>query len=199
MDHRPNCKTWKYREKRLLGHWNYSVYYNDRYKWLSESCSVVSDSLRPHGLQSPWNSPGQNTGVGSHFLLQGIFLTKGLDPGLLHCRWILYQLNHQGSPRILEWVIYPFSSGTSQPKNWTGVFFVAGRFFTSWAMRGWYIDMGNMHFSKTIKCAKTRVNLEGNYGLWVIMMYQCSIILGGKKSAILVSDVDNGEAMHVWE
>ena len=57
--------------------------------------------------------------------------------------------------------------------------------------------MGDLHLSRTIKCAKTRVNLEGNYGLWVIMMCQCSIILGGKKSAILVSDVDDGEAMHV--
>ena len=58
----------------------------------SESCSVMSDSLRPCGLYSPWNSPGQNTGVGSLFLLQGIFPTQGSNPGLLHCRWILYFL-----------------------------------------------------------------------------------------------------------
>ena len=63
----------------------------------SESCSVMSDTLRPHGLYSPWNSPGQNTGVGSRSLLKGIFPTQGLNPGLLHCRWILYQLSHQGS------------------------------------------------------------------------------------------------------
>ena len=56
------------------------------------------------------NSPGQNTGVGSLSLLQGIFLTQGLNEGLLHCRQILNQLNHKGSPRILEWVAYPFSS-----------------------------------------------------------------------------------------
>ena len=68
------------------------------------SRSVVSDSLRLHGLCSPWNSPGQNTGVGSLSLLQGIFPTQGSNPGLLHCRRILYQLSHQGSPRILEWV-----------------------------------------------------------------------------------------------
>ena len=61
----------------------------------SESCSVVSDSLWPHGLYSPWNSPGQNTGVGSLSLLQGIFPTQGSNPGLLHCRWILYQLSHE--------------------------------------------------------------------------------------------------------
>ena len=81
----------------------------------SESCSVLSDSLRPHGLYSPWNSPGQNTGVGSLSLLQGIFPTQGSNPGLPHGRWILYQLSHKGSPRILEWVVYPFSSRSSQP------------------------------------------------------------------------------------
>ena len=64
----------------------------------SESRSVMSNSLQPHGLYSPWNSPGQNIGVGSLFLLQGIFPTQGLNPGLPHCRRILYQLNYQGSP-----------------------------------------------------------------------------------------------------
>ena len=54
-------------------------------KW-SESRSVVSDSLWPHGLYSPWNSPGQNTGVSSLSLHQGIFQTQGSNPGLLHCR-----------------------------------------------------------------------------------------------------------------
>ena len=53
----------------------------------------MSNSLRPHGLYSLWNSLGQNTGVGSLSLLQGIFPTQGLDPGLPHCRWILYQLS----------------------------------------------------------------------------------------------------------
>ena len=69
-------------------------------KWYRhcESRSVVSNSLRPHGLYSPWNSPGQNTGVGSCSLLQGIFPTQGLNPGLPQCRWILYQLSHQVSP-----------------------------------------------------------------------------------------------------
>ena len=81
----------------------------------------MSDSLRPHELHSSWNSPGQNTGVGSLSLLQGIFPTQGSNPGLPHCRWILYQLSHEGSPRILDWVVYPFSSGSSQPRNRTGV------------------------------------------------------------------------------
>ena len=73
----------------------------------SESRSVMSDSLWAHGLYSPWNSLGQNTGVGSLSLLQGS------NPGLPHCRWILYQLSHKRSPRVLEWVVYPFSRGSS--------------------------------------------------------------------------------------
>ena len=101
----------------------------------SESHFVVSDSLRPHGLYNPWNSPGQNTGVGSLSLLWGIFPTQGLNPGLLHCRRILYQLSHEGSPRTLEWVAYPFSSGSSQPRNQTRVSCIAGGFFTNRAIR----------------------------------------------------------------
>ena len=69
------------------------------------SHSVVSDSLRPHGLEPtrllcPWNSPGKNTGVVSHFFLRGIFLTQGSNLGLLHCRQILYHLSYQGSPLL---------------------------------------------------------------------------------------------------
>ena len=64
-------------------------------KWKSLSCV---DSLRPHKLYSPWNSPGQNTGVGSYSFLQGVFPTQGLNPGLPHCRWSLYQLSYQGNP-----------------------------------------------------------------------------------------------------
>ena len=73
--------------------------------------------------------------LGSLSLLQGIFPTQGLNLGLLHCRRILYQLSHKESPRILEWVGYPFSRGSSQPRNWTGVFCIAGGFFTNWSMR----------------------------------------------------------------
>ena len=84
-----------------------------------ESLSVMADSLRPHGLlqatefSRPWNSPGQNTEVDTLSLLQGIFPTQGSNSGLPHCRRILYQRNHKGSPRILEWVAYPFSSKSS--------------------------------------------------------------------------------------
>ena len=80
----------------LPSHFNMKTYVFISYESESESRSVVSDSL--HGLYRPWNSPGQNTGVGSLSLLQGIFPTQGLNPGLPHCRQILYQLSHQGSP-----------------------------------------------------------------------------------------------------
>ena len=66
----------------------------------SESHSVMSDSLRPHGLYSPWNSEDQNTGVDSFSLLQGVFPTQGSNPGLPLCRQILYQLSHKGSPNL---------------------------------------------------------------------------------------------------
>ena len=95
----------------------------------------MSKSLQSHGLCSPGNSPDQNTGVVSLYFLQGIFPTKGLNPGRLHCRWILYQLSHKGSPRILEWVDYPFSRGSSRSRNRTRVSCIAGRFFANWAVR----------------------------------------------------------------
>ena len=95
--------------------------------WLVvQLCLTLSDPMDRSlpGYSVCGDSPGKTTGVGCHALLQGIFLTKdhGLNPGLLHCRWILYCLSHQGSPRILEWVVYPFSRGSLQPRNWTGVF-----------------------------------------------------------------------------
>ena len=81
------------------------------WKWSeSESHSVVSDSLRLQGLYSLWNSLGQNTGVSSPSLLQGIFPTQGSNPGLSHCRWILYQLSHQRSPKCK---LKTMSSGTA--------------------------------------------------------------------------------------
>ena len=58
----------------------------------------------------------------------GVFPTKGPNPGLLHCRWILYCLSHQGSPGILQWVACPFSRGSSQPRNQTGISCIAGGF-----------------------------------------------------------------------
>ena len=69
---------------------------------MSVSPSVMSDCLWPHGLYSPWTSPGQNTEVGSLSLLQGIFPTQGWNPGVLHCGQILYQLSRKGSPTLGE-------------------------------------------------------------------------------------------------
>ena len=96
--------------------------------------------LRPHGLSLQGSfvhgdSPGKNTGVGCHALLQGIFPTQRTNPGLPPCMWILYHLSHQESPGILEWVAYPFSSGSSPPRNRTWVSCIMGEFFTIWATR----------------------------------------------------------------
>ena len=85
----------------------------------------MSDSLRPHGLYNPWNSPGQNTEVGSLSLLQGIFQTHGSNLGLPVCRQILY---HKGNPGILEWAVHPFSTESSRPRNRACI---AGGFFTN--------------------------------------------------------------------
>ena len=102
---------------------------------------------------SPWNSLSQNTGVGCLSLLHRIFPTQGSNPGLLHFKWILYQLSHKGNPRILEWVIhsrdrvaYPFSSGSSQPRNQSGVSWIAGGFFTNWAIREALCEGGPIPF-----------------------------------------------------
>ena len=77
--------------------------------------SMVSNSLRPHGLYSPWNSPGQNTGVGSHVLLQGFFPSQGLNPGLLHCRQILLPSEPPGT----------LSMGLPKKEYWSGLSFPA--------------------------------------------------------------------------
>ena len=83
-----------------------------RRKVKSESRSVVSDSLRLRGPYSPWNSPGQNTGVGSLSLLQGIFPAQGLNLGLPHCRRILYQLSHK----------IELKDKQKEKGNWKGMF-----------------------------------------------------------------------------
>ena len=106
-----------------------ALYHVDSWKWKLLSC--VQLFVTPWTIQ--WNSPGQNTVVGSLSFLQGVFPTQGSNPGLPHC--ILYQLSHKGSPSILEWVAYPFSSRSSQPRNQTRVSCITGGFFTSWATR----------------------------------------------------------------
>ena len=92
--------------------------------WLYWVCSVARLCLTlrdpmdcsPPGSFVHGDSPGKNTGVGCHALLQGIFpITQGPNPGLLHCRQALYHLSHQGSPGILKKVPYSFSRGASHP------------------------------------------------------------------------------------
>ena len=96
----------------FLFYWHVYSHVITTLSWLllhneNESLSVVTIPLWPHGLYSPWNSPGQNTRVGSLSLLQGIFPSQESNWVLLHCMQILYQLSHKGSPRILKWVTYP--------------------------------------------------------------------------------------------
>ena len=130
----------------------------------SESHSVVSDSLWPHGLYSSWNSPAHNTRVGSLSLLQGIFPTQGSNPGLLHYRQILYQLSHRGSPRILEWVAYHFSSRSSWPRNGSRVSCIAGRFFTNWVIRD---AIGEIQTKPTTKQDRTHI--------WIAIIKKTSV------------------------
>ena len=109
---------------------------------VSQSCPTLCDPMSC----SPSNSPGQNTGVGSVSLLQEIFPTQGSNP---YCGWILYllyQLSRKGNPRILKWVDYPFSCGSSRSRKWTGVSCTAGGFFTNWAIK----DRGRRFISKCL-------------------------------------------------
>ena len=101
------------------------IYANtSKYKW-SESRSVASLFATPWTIYSPWDSPGQTTGVNSLSLLQGIFPTQGSNPGLRHCRQILYQLSHQGSP----WVQYTFFITLLREKAWNSIFWPTPWFF----------------------------------------------------------------------
>ena len=107
-------------------------------------CSLPGSSVHE-------DSPGKNTGVGCHALLQGIFPTQGSNPGYPLCKRILYQLSHQGSPRILKWVACPFSSGSSPPRNRTRVSCIAGRFFTNCATREALVSLIYPQFQASIE------------------------------------------------
>ena len=89
----------------------------------------------PAGSSAHRDSLGRNTGMNCHALFSGSIPTQGSNPGLLHCRQILYHLSHKGSPRILEWVAYPYSRVSSQSRNQTGVSCIAVTFYASWATR----------------------------------------------------------------
>ena len=102
---------------------------------VAQSCQTLWNPMEdsPPGSSVHGDSPGKNTRVGCHVLLQGIFPTQEANPGFPHSRQILYHLSHQGIPRILEWVAYPFSRASSRPRNWTKISCVPDRFFISWA------------------------------------------------------------------
>ena len=115
--------------------------------------------VQPAELHCLWDFPGKNTGVGCYFLLHGIWLIQRLNPPLLHWQVDSLPLKHQKvkvkvtqscptlcnpmdytvhgilEARMLEWVPFPFSRGSVQPRDWTQVSHIAGRFFTSWAIR----------------------------------------------------------------
>ena len=96
---------------------------------VAQSCPTLCDPMDylVHGILQ-----ARILEVGS--LSPGDLPNQGLNPGLLHCKWILYQLSLKGSPRTLEWVAYPFSRGSSRPRHPTGIFCTAGKFFTNWAI-----------------------------------------------------------------
>ena len=96
---------------------------------VAQSCLT----LWPHGIYSPWNSLVQNTRLEWVAFPFGSSQPRDHTQVSLICRWILYQLSHKGSPRTLEWVVYPFSSRSFWPRNWTRVYCIAGWFFTNWA------------------------------------------------------------------
>ena len=148
----------------------FNLYVGCLWCWCSVvSDCLQSRGLKPPRLLFPWDFPGKNTGVSCHFFLQGIFPTQGLTHlfELLHwqadslplepsesecwsrsvcltlCDDMDYTVHGILQARILEWVAFPFSRASSQPRKWTQVSHIAGRFFTSWAIRKAQDNLGN--------------------------------------------------------
>ena len=144
-------------------------------KW--KSLSLIQLFAIPWTKQSMEFSSPESTGGGSLSLLQGIFSTLGSNPGPLHCRQILYQLSHKGSPRILEWVAYPFSSRSSWPRNPTSVSCIAGRFFTNWAINE--MKQILIKISKVTLRLKNQVNeaARAYSSLWKLPLQPLAIVL----------------------
>ena len=122
--------------------WPYHINNDTKCIWrvlclVAQLCLTFWDAMdcSPPGSSVYGDSLGKNTGVGCCALLQVIFPTQGSNSGLPH-RQILYCLSHQRSPRILEWVAYPFSRGSSWPRNPTRVSCIAYGFFINWADQG---------------------------------------------------------------
>ena len=95
-------------------------------------CDPTDYSLPGSSVHGIKNSPGKNTGVDCHSLLQGIFLTQGANPGLLHCRQILYHLSHQGSTLISHhmWSLFPITGHSTKKKNLLSLWY--NHFLSSW-------------------------------------------------------------------
>ena len=126
---------------------------------VAQLCLTLCDPMdcSPRGSFVHWDSPGKNTGVVAMPSSRGIFSAQGWNPGITHWRWILYCLNHQRSPRMLQWVAYSFSRVSSWSRHETGASCIAGGFFTSWTTRD---ACCNLHRGKNIGLAK--------WFIWVI-------------------------------
>ena len=123
-------------------------------------CSAVLS----HSVMSNSFWTGKNIGMGCHTLLQGFFPTQRSNPGLPPCRWILYQLRHQGSPRILEWVLNPFSRGSSWLRNQNRVSCISGEFFTSWGLGNPNVSIGSPINSNTVHIKTSRKKFMSKNG-----------------------------------
>ena len=102
---------------------------------------------------------------------QRVFPTQGSNPGLPHCRQILYQLGHKGSPKILEWVAYPFSNGSSRSRNRTGVSCIAGGFCMREAQEH------KVH----LNCSRFKTNISSSVALGKVIRYSKPYFLYLKK------------------
>ena len=98
----------------------FTVKFTSKVKVAQSRPTLQTYELLSARVLCPWNSPDQNTGIGSCSPSPGDLPNPGMNPGLPYYRRILYLLRHQGSPKILEWVAYPFSSGSSWPRHQTG-------------------------------------------------------------------------------
>ena len=137
------------------------------FAWKSESISdsIMSDSFAIPWTVScqapcPWSSPGKDTGVGCHFLLQGIFLIQGLNPGLLHCRKILYWLSYQGSPRTREEATQWVEGEQEEIHRGSNIRRVTGGLTelpALWSLLGISVTVG--------------VELESHAGLWTVVAW----------------------------
>ena len=102
---------------------------------VAQSCPTLWDPVdcSPPGSSVYGDSPGKTTGVGCHALLKGIFPIQGSNSGLPHCRWILYRLSHQGSPRVLELFAVPSSRESFRHRDWTHI-----SCFLRWQVGFWF-------------------------------------------------------------